>query len=41
MIERLDHVALLVRDLDASAAFYCEWAAMEVIHEREDGARVR
>lgn len=41
MIERLDHVALLVRDVAASAAFYCDWASMEVIHERDDGARVR
>jgi catechol 2,3-dioxygenase-like lactoylglutathione lyase family enzyme len=40
-IERLDHVALLTRDVAASAAFYCEWAGMEVIHERNDGAEVR
>jgi catechol 2,3-dioxygenase-like lactoylglutathione lyase family enzyme len=40
-IERLDHVALLAQDAAASAAFYCEWAGMEVIHERSDGAEVR
>jgi catechol 2,3-dioxygenase-like lactoylglutathione lyase family enzyme len=40
-IERLDHVALLASDAQASAAFYCEWADMEVIHERSDGAEVR
>jgi catechol 2,3-dioxygenase-like lactoylglutathione lyase family enzyme len=41
LIERLDHVALMARDAAASAAFYCEWADMEVIHERSDGAEVR
>ena len=35
--ERLDHVAILASDAKASAAFYCEWAGMEVIHERDDG----
>jgi catechol 2,3-dioxygenase-like lactoylglutathione lyase family enzyme len=40
-IERLDHVALMASDAAASAAFYCEWAGMEVIHERNDGAEVR
>jgi catechol 2,3-dioxygenase-like lactoylglutathione lyase family enzyme len=39
-IERLDHVALLTRDAAASAAFYQTWAGMEVIHDRNDGARV-
>ena len=40
-IERLDHVALLVRDVVKSAACYCDRADMEVVHERDDGARVR
>jgi catechol 2,3-dioxygenase-like lactoylglutathione lyase family enzyme len=40
-IERLDHVALLASDAEVSAAFYCDWAGMEVIHERNDGAEVR
>jgi catechol 2,3-dioxygenase-like lactoylglutathione lyase family enzyme len=39
-IERLDHVALMTRAAAASAAFYQEWAGMEVIHDRNDGARV-
>jgi catechol 2,3-dioxygenase-like lactoylglutathione lyase family enzyme len=40
-IERLDHVALLASDAAKSAAFYCEWAGMEIVHERNDGAEVR
>jgi len=40
-IERLDHVALMASDAAASAAFYCEWAGMDLIHERNDGAEVR
>jgi catechol 2,3-dioxygenase-like lactoylglutathione lyase family enzyme len=39
-IEALDHVALMTRNAAASAAFYQEWAGMEVIHERNDGAHV-
>ncbi len=44
MIDRgLTHVALPVRDLDASLAFYERYAAMKVVHRREDpkpGSRV-
>jgi catechol 2,3-dioxygenase-like lactoylglutathione lyase family enzyme len=40
VIEALDHVALMTRDAAASAAFYQQWAGMEVIHDRNDGARV-
>jgi catechol 2,3-dioxygenase-like lactoylglutathione lyase family enzyme len=39
----LTHVAFLVADLDASTAFYAEYARMEVVHSRTDeatGARV-
>lgn len=38
----LTHVALPVRDIDASLAFYREFASMEPVHQRvgEDGARV-
>ncbi len=41
LIERLDHVALVARDAGSTAAFYCDWAGMEVIHERSDGAEVQ
>ena len=41
MFERLDHVALLTSDVAASVAFYRDWAGMEVIHERGEGAQVR
>jgi catechol 2,3-dioxygenase-like lactoylglutathione lyase family enzyme len=36
------HVALTVRDLDASVAFYARYAGMRVVHERKDegGTRV-
>ena len=35
------HIALTVRDPDASTAFYARYAAMEVVHERgEPGKRV-
>jgi catechol 2,3-dioxygenase-like lactoylglutathione lyase family enzyme len=34
----LTHVALPVRDLDASVAFYATYAGMEVVHERKDPA---
>lgn len=33
----LTHVALPVRDVDASAAFYARYADMEVVHRRTDG----
>lgn len=35
-IERLDHLALLTRDAERAARFYCEWAGMEVVHDRQD-----
>jgi len=31
----LTHVALPVRDLDASTAFYAKFARMQVVHQRE------
>jgi catechol 2,3-dioxygenase-like lactoylglutathione lyase family enzyme len=38
---RLTHVALRVKDLDRSVAFYRKYAQLEVSHEREDeGTRV-
>jgi catechol 2,3-dioxygenase-like lactoylglutathione lyase family enzyme len=37
----LTHVALVVRDMDASIAFYAEYAGMQVVHDRhDDDARV-
>jgi lactoylglutathione lyase len=37
----LTHVALSVRDLDASIAFYARYAGMEIVHSRaEAGVRV-
>jgi catechol 2,3-dioxygenase-like lactoylglutathione lyase family enzyme len=33
----LTHVALPVRDLEASLAFYARYARMEVVHRRKDG----
>ena len=37
----LTHVALVVRDMDASIAFYAEYAGMQVVHDRHDAdARV-
>ena len=36
MIERLDHIALLTSDVDRAKRFYCDWAGMEVIHDRTD-----
>ncbi|MGE0101868.1 MAG: VOC family protein [Blastocatellales bacterium] len=36
MIERLDHVALLTRDVERTSKFYCDWAGMKVIHRRQD-----
>lgn len=32
----LTHVALTVADLDASVAFYADYAGFEVVHRRED-----
>ena len=38
---RMTHLALHVRDLEATAAFYRTYCAMEPVHEREDqGTRV-
>lgn len=40
MIDRgLTHVALPVRDLEASLAFYARYAGMEVVHRRRDHRR--
>lgn len=36
MIERLDHIAMLTSDVERAAGFYCEWAGMEIIHQRQD-----
>ena len=36
MIERLDHIAMLTADIERAAQFYCDWAGMEVIHDRRD-----
>ena len=39
MIDRgLTHIALPVSDIDASIAFYARYAAMSVVHERQDAA---
>mgnify|MGYP000945827640 CR=1 FL=1 len=35
-IERLDHVAMMTADAGRAAQFYCDWAGMEVIHDRRD-----
>lgn len=34
----LTHVALPVRDVDASVAFYARYAGMKVVHRRQDAA---
>jgi catechol 2,3-dioxygenase-like lactoylglutathione lyase family enzyme len=36
MTERLDHIAMLTPDVDRAKQFYCDWAAMRVIHDRRD-----
>ena len=36
IVSKLDHVALLTADARRAARFYCEWAGMEIIHERHD-----
>jgi catechol 2,3-dioxygenase-like lactoylglutathione lyase family enzyme len=36
MIERLDHIAMLTADIESATRFYTEWAAMSVIHQRQD-----
>lgn len=35
-IEKLDHVAMMTADIERAAQFYCDWAAMEVVHDRRD-----
>ncbi len=37
MTPSLTHLALHVRDLEACAAFYREFCAMEIVHERRNG----
>lgn len=34
-VERLDHVVLLVKDLDASEKWYREWLGLEPVHVEE------
>ena len=34
MIERLDHIAMMAADIERTARFYCEWAGMEIVHDR-------
>lgn len=36
MIERLDHIAMMATDIERTAQFYCDWAGMEIIHDRRD-----
>lgn len=36
MIERLDHIALMTADIERTAQFYCDWAGMEIVHDRRD-----
>lgn len=36
MIERLDHIAMMTADIERAAQFYCDWAGMEVVHDRRD-----
>ena len=40
MTPTLTHLALHVRDLEACIAFYRDFCAMAVVHERDDGGRV-
>jgi catechol 2,3-dioxygenase-like lactoylglutathione lyase family enzyme len=35
-IERLDHIAMLTPDVERAKQFYCAWAGMRVIHDRQD-----
>jgi len=41
MIEKLDHIALLTSNVEHSARFYCEWAGMEIIHDRREAGHHR
>ena len=34
MIEKLDHIALVTSDVQLAARFYCDWAGMQIVHER-------
>jgi catechol 2,3-dioxygenase-like lactoylglutathione lyase family enzyme len=36
MIEKLDHIAIMAADIEGAARFYCEWAGMEIVHDRRD-----
>lgn len=36
MTERLDHIAMMAADIERTAQFYCEWAGMEIVHDRRD-----
>ncbi len=38
MTPSLTHLALHVRDLEACVAFYRDFCAMRIVHERDDGA---
>ena len=38
MTPALTHLALHVRDLEACVAFYRDFCAMRIVHERDDGA---
>lgn len=40
VIERLDHVAMLTSNVERSVRFYCDWAGMEIIHDRRDPGHV-
>lgn len=37
MTPTFTHLALHVRDLEACIAFYRDYCAMEIVHERHDG----
>jgi catechol 2,3-dioxygenase-like lactoylglutathione lyase family enzyme len=36
MIEKLDHIALMAANAERAAQFYCDWAGMEIVHDRCD-----
>ena len=36
MIEKLDHIAMRAADIECTAQFYCDWAGMEIVHDRRD-----
>jgi catechol 2,3-dioxygenase-like lactoylglutathione lyase family enzyme len=37
----LTHIALRVRDIDRSAAFYSDYVALEIVHERREPGHTR